>query len=92
MKIRALEIASVHKEILITEAFLRCVRTACKSAYIHNCGLSGEVDHFICHICSKNILNSEFQGLGRSEDINILSVMSKSEAYFRTCQGNADEF
>ena len=61
VQVRAAEITSVHKEILVSKAFLSHVRTACETIYADNRSLSLYIHDLLRHIASEHILNPEFQ-------------------------------
>ena len=87
MQIRTAEISSVHKKELVAKPFLRSSRTTHITIDSHNGCIGMDVHQVIGHICSQHILYPEFQRLGRSEHIDILVIVSKSESYVGTSQG-----
>ena len=92
MQIWTAEIAAVHEEVLVAKAFPCCIRTACEAVDFHDRGLGTDIHYFIGDIGSKDILNPEFQRLGRAQDIDILAIVSQCESYIRTSEGHSDEF
>ena len=91
MQIRAAEITAVHEEILISKTLLRHVRASGKTIDAHYRCLGLYIYDFLCHIASQHILDSEFQRLGRTKDIYILSVVRKRESDIRARKGDTDE-
>ena len=91
MQVWAAEISAVHEEILIAEALLRCIRTTDITIEFHDGSLRMDVHNFLRHTSSEHILYPEFQGLCRTEDEYILSVMSEGESHIRTGKSHSCE-
>ena len=92
MEIRAPEIPSVHEKILVAETFPCKIRPADITVELHHGCLGLYVEHLIRHTCPEQILYPEFQGHGRLQDIDILTVGSQRETYVRPCQSHTGKF
>ena len=92
MEVRASEIPSVHKEILVPQALLRKIRSAYISCQSHHRSLHTDVHHFIDGIGAQKVLYSEFQRLGRLQHENIPVIVRQGKPYVRPCERDAGKF
>ena len=86
------EIATIDKEILVAQHLSCRIRTAHITPYADYRCLGLYVHNIIDNIGSQHILYPELQRLGRSEDIHILTIVSKGESYIGTGKGYSREF
>ena len=92
MEVGAAEIAAVDEEELVAEGLPGAFRPAGETVEAEEGGLRRDVHDIAHHRRAQQVLDPEFQGLGRFEDADVAAVVAEGESGVGPGQGHAGVF